>query len=191
MRIYFTDNTRPDARDIARLALSEAKELGQIASHVGFRTLEEGHPNSQARRQGFETSLEIKLDALTRDRGRKLRNGAPYGSEDFAATYDEWGFFLAAIYRIDPNARCGANWARDTAIYYDAKNFHDITGRTYDPSYPNHVEEFGDDYGYRNMRNQVGRRGAGRIHFEVAKHYDTEDPRTADFLRALQRGETF
>ena len=112
--------------------------------------------------------------------------------DGYAATYDEWGFFLAALYRMDEGARCAPNFKRDYAAYYDAADFHDKTGRTYDPAYPDYVERHGDDYGYRTGRALKGRRGAGRVHYDSsATRWATEDERTAEYLRDLHAGRIF
>lgn len=194
MRIHFTSSTadalQHNPRDIARAALRECHDAGTVAQHVGFKalTVHRGGP-------GFAYALEIQLDASTRDRGRRTGNSGSYGAMmdgSYSATYDEWGFFLAALYQMDEGARVAPNFKRDTAIYYDAADFHEKTGRTYDSAYPDYVERYGDDFDYRYGKNQIGRRGAGRIHHASnAMRYAAHAPRTADFLRKLQSGETF
>ena len=114
--------------------------------------------------------------------------------DGYAATYDEWGFFLAAMYRKDSGIRAMPNFKRDTAAYYDAEDFHFKTGHTYDATYPDYVERYGDEFPYKGARNQIGRRGAGRVHIDSPNYlvsYCKEDERTAEFLRALHAGETF
>lgn len=189
MRIHFTDAADNDPRDIARGALTEGHENGTIAKHVGFKTLtvHRGGP-------GFAYALEIQLDAGYRDRGRRAGNSGSYGAmqaeyDGYAANYDEWGFFLAAMYRKDSGIRVMPNFKRDTAAYYDAEDFHFKTGRTYDATYPDYVERYGDEFPYKGSRNQIGRRGAGRL--EASTYYAKGDYRTADYLRALHAGETF
>ena len=158
MRIHFTNSTI-DPMGTAVNALNECKAAGTVAGHVGFKTLTVHRGG-----EGFAYALEIQLEGIARDRGRRLGNGWRNGIDDnYTATYDEWGFFLAALYRMDEGARCAPNFKRDYAAYYDAADFHDKTGRTYDPAYPDYVERHGDDYGYRIGRNQIGRRGAGRF----------------------------
>lgn len=189
MRIHFTEaHDHPES--IAIAALTECQAAGTVAKHVRFKTL-------TARRggPGFAYALEIQLEAAARDRGRRAGNSGSYGAmrpeyDGYAATYDEWGFFLAALYRLDDKARCAPNFKRDIATYYDAADFHEKTGRTYDPAYPDYVERHGDDYGYRRGRGYKGRRGAGRVHYDsTMTRYAVEDERTADFLRQLHAGE--
>ena len=187
MRIHFTDSTI-DPMGIAVNALNECKAAGTVAGHVGFKTLtvHRGGP-------GFAYALEIQFEGMARDRGRRLGNGWRNGIDDnYAATYDEWGFFLAALYRMDEGARCAPNFKHYTALYYDAADFHDKTGRTYDAAYPDYVERHGDDYGYRSGRALIGRRGAGRVHYDSsATRWATEDERTAEYLRDLHAGRIF
>ena len=189
MRIHFTDIPhRPNPFEIARAALKECQTAGTVAGHVGFKTLTVHRGG-----EGFAYALEIQLEGTVRDRGRRLGNSGSYGAGDnYTATYDEWGFFLAALYRMDEGARCAPNFKHGTALYYDASDFHEKTGRTYDPAYPDYVERHGDDYGYRTGRALIGRRGAGRVHFDSsATRWATEDERTAEYLRDLHAGRIF
>ncbi len=191
MRIHFTEAHEQPAA-IAYAALTECQTAGTVAGHVGFKTLtvHRGGP-------GFAYALEIQLEGMTCDRGRRLGNSGSYGAmrpeyDGYAATYDEWGFFLAALYRMDEGARVAPNFKHDIAVYYDASDFHEKTGRTYDPSYPDHVERYGDDYGYRSGRGYKGRRGYGRVHYDSsATRWAKEDPRDAAWLRDFQAGRVF
>ena len=187
MRIHFTENHENPAA-IAYAALTECQTAGTVAGHVGFKTLTVHRGGN-----GFAYALEIQLEATTRDRGRRAGNSGSYGAgENYTATYDEWGFFLAALYRMDEGARCAPNFKRDLAIYYDASDFHEKTGRTYDPAYVDYGGQYGDDYCYRAGKKQIGRRGAGRVHYDnPATRWAKEDPRTADFLRDFQAGRIF
>lgn len=198
MRIHFTlPGTSPDfkietARDAAIRALHECKEAGTVARHVRFKTL-----TSHKGGGDFASALEIQLEAMTRDRGRRAGNSGSYGAmrseyDGYAATYDEWGFFLAALYRMDEDARCAPNFKRDIAHYYDAEDFHEKTGRTYDATYPAEVAQWGDLYRCRSGRNQIGRRGYGRVHVSQGSanpQWYTHDERTAEWLTQFQAGE--
>lgn len=188
MRIHIPTPAEIDPRNIAYNALRACHNAGTVAHHVGFKvlTVHRGGP-------GYAYALEIQFTATARDRGRRHGNSGSYGrGDDYTATYDEWGFFLAALYWMDEGARCAPNFKRDTATYLDASHFHEMTGRTYDPAYPDYVERHGDDYEYRQGRKQIGRRGAGRVHYDSpATRYATHDPRTADYLRKLHAGELF
>ena len=190
MRIHFPNHTNPATDkelpiNLAYAALRECKDAGTIAKHVDFKVL------ASRRRSGSGSALEVQLDAAVRDRGRRAGNSGSYGAgNNYAATHDEWGFFLAALYRL-----AGEDLIVGSAkypIYHDASDFHEKTGRTYDPAYVDYVERYGDDYLYRDGRNLIGRRGAGRVHYDsTATRYATEDPRTAAWLRDFQAGKTY
>ena len=199
MRLHFTlPLAGHSAYQLAVDALNECQDDGTVAQHVRFKTITEHRSGGD----GFIFALEVQLEASERDRGRRAGNSGSYGAStgwggdgSYAATYDEWGFFLAALYRRDPLMRCAPNFKRDYSQYRDAEDFHHKTGRTYDPSYPEYVEENGgDDYPRRSGRSQIGRRGAGRVHVEdttAVWSYAKDDERSAEWLRQLQAGEVY
>lgn len=186
MRLHLTDTYSVDATTLAHDALQACKDRGQIANHLHFKAL-------SIHRSSFgQCAIEIQFETFTRDRGRRQGNSGSYGAMEsgvYTATYDEWGFFLAELYRRDEGMRCGGvKWP----TYRDASDFHEQTGRTYDSAYPDHVERYGDDFGYRDGRNVIGRRGAGRVHYDSSRtRYATEDERTAEWIRSFQAGEVF
>lgn len=53
---------------------------------------------------------------LTGTSSRRPNSGRSGASDDYAATWDEWGMFFAHLYEIDPQMKC---WAYD-----DANDFH-------------------------------------------------------------------
>lgn len=196
MRLHFTlPLTGHSAYQIAVDALNECQDAGTIARHVWFKTITEHRSGGD----GFIFALEVQLETSERDRGRRAGNSGSYGAStgwggdgSYTATYDEWGFFLAALYRRDPKMRCAPNFKRDYAQYYDAEDFHHKTGRTYDPAYIDYVGQYGDDFMYRSGRNQIGRRGAGRVRYDSsATRLAKEDPRDAAWLRDFHAGEVF
>lgn len=202
MRIHFPNHDSKAPRIHAQQALDECKQNGTVARHVRFKTLE------TKQRRGTGSALEVQLEATQRDRGRRAGNSGSYGAmraeyDGYTATYDEWGFFLAALYRL-----AGDELIVGTPkfpVYADAEHFHHRTGRTYDADYPAELEaweeiedeehhDYGriDDYRYRSGRNQIGRRGAGRVHIENnGTRWAKLDPRTPEFLRQLHAGEMF
>lgn len=194
MRIHFPNHPAPtpDAwaktpRDLAIAALKECQAAGTVAPHVRFKMLE------TKQRRGTGSALEVQLEATQRDRGRRSGNSGSYGAMGdvtYAATYDEWGFFLAALYRLaGDDMVCGAP---KSPYYRDDEDFHEKTGHTYDPAYIDHVWKYGDDYPYRLGKNQIGRRGAGRAYYDDPRtRYAAKDPRTSNFLRQLHAGEVF
>jgi hypothetical protein len=70
-------------------------------------------------------AFDIKLEGSSKRRpnGGTSRGQASDLGTDYAATWDEWGVFLAAIYAVDPTAR---SWA-----YRDAEDFHWQTFRRF------------------------------------------------------------
>jgi hypothetical protein len=65
---------------------------------------------------------------LTGDSNRRP-NGGSYGAgNSYAATWDQWGVFLAKIFEIDPDASC---WA-----YENAADFHYKTSTRFAEGWP-------------------------------------------------------
>ena len=84
-------------------------------------------------------ALEVKLTGTS---SRRPNPGTGVGNSDgYAATWDEWGMFLAYLFEKDPKA---------TATYYeDADDFHWKTcgrfkGLTAPYQHPNHKWEYSD-----------------------------------------------
>ena len=216
----------------AHRALAECQKAGTIAEHVNFKTCD------IRGRRGPGIALEIQLEATRRDRGRRAGNTGRYGARTgyggdglYAATYDEWGFFIAALYRLARETKRNTAVVRrndgslvgmvDTdrlvgpgeffcgsakyKVYGDANHFHYLTGRTYDPTYPELLERWEaitdepdrnygkiDVFRYRSGRNQIGRRGAGRVHVENnGTRWAKLDIRSPEWLRRFQNGEVF
>jgi hypothetical protein len=81
---------------------------------------------SRSHQRAFEVTLRA---AAGKDRNGKVRRwpmGAPHGADTSsfkAATYDEWGYFIAEVYRKDPDAKVGpyadlADFTRQTRGAY-------------------------------------------------------------------------
>lgn len=147
-------------------ALDEQKNLGRIALHVSFKTLDEHR--SSIRPHAFE----VQLEADERDSGRRAGNSGSYGTmrpeaDGYAATYDEWGWLLAALYELDRDMVVGTP---KYPTYSDAADFHHSTAWTYDPERLLDALEHGDDpfpfvtgKAANTKRGYViGRRGADR-----------------------------
>lgn len=175
-------------------ALGSQKILGRIANHVGFKILE--HHGSTIR----EHAWEIQLEAFERDNGRRAGNSGSYGAmrpeyDGYAATFDEWGWLLAALYALDPQAHVGSP---EYPTYESAEHFHDRTAWTYNPeawlSYVNEWPTFADDrdpYPWITGRAaktkrgyMIGRRGADRA-AECPRWGGVEQPRTVAEVRAF------
>lgn len=95
MRIH-TSATEADVRAAAMVARATIARLSQHGS--------------RSREHAFEVILGGESS--------RARNGGRYGAETGgkAATWDQWGVFLAALYRTDPQLIC---WA-----YSSAHEFH-------------------------------------------------------------------
>lgn len=104
MRIH-TKLTRGEILD-ARTA------SGLTLGRVAFAKLEEHKSSSHAR--AFEVALTGSGPYRTQD------------GENLAATWDEWGAVMAAIFDADPDARMGGTAKRP--IYADRDHFHFATG---------------------------------------------------------------
>lgn len=169
MRIHTIIESSQPIRD----ALTEQKNLGRIASHVSFKTLDEHRSKSAPH------AFEIQLEAGERDNGRRAGNSGSYGAmraehDGYAATYDEWGWLLAALYTLDPEMIVGSP---KKPTYDGAEDFHTRTAWTYDPErWLAHVNEwpsFADERdpfpwitgrAAKTKRGfTIGRRGADRL----------------------------
>lgn len=68
-------------------------------------------------------SIDVTLTG-TSTRRPNPGQGGHYRSDDHAATWDEWGMFLAALFAIDPAAIVGTV---RSPIYAGADHFHAVT----------------------------------------------------------------
>jgi hypothetical protein len=146
-----------------RAALQRGKDRGIISQTVFFDRLrrfkpQASGPTARAIRTGFDVILQAWPDGL---HGRRSNTGYAGGSRDsLAATYDEWGHFIAALYELDPDAQIGQ--------YADRQHFNEITGDSYDPK--TFTEDFAacdghDPYPFvlgSVSNGRSGRVGAGR-----------------------------
>lgn len=69
-----------------------------------------------------DRAFEVKL---TGNSPRRPNGGVRPGTDDHAATWDEWGMFLAYLFKIDPNMVAGDS---GRPAYDGAENFHAATG---------------------------------------------------------------
>lgn len=89
---------------------------------AGYRTLTEHKSSSHPR--AFEV-------ALTGSSNSRPNSGTSGASDDYAATWDEWGAVMAAIFDADPDARMGGTAKRP--VYADRDHFHFATGDRFRP----------------------------------------------------------
>lgn len=141
-------------------AMAEAKRKGRIAKHVTFETLKAHNSRD------YDRSFEVRLEAYTKvdGDGRRYANSGSYGAATaYTATYDEWGWFLAELYEIDPYMRVGS---KSYPIYSSDDDFHERTGLSYHPQSLREAIADGDGDPYPFVVNrtggQAGRKGAGR-----------------------------
>lgn len=166
MRLHSDTLTLNDVR----AALSEAKaarnpwkgekEPGtKIAEHVSLKRLTQHRSTARA------NAFEVQLEAAQRDRGRRAGNSGSYGAmrpdaDGYAATHDEWGWLLAALYALDPEMIVGTP---KSPTYRDREQFDDRTAYHYSPHEWAEEAAFygGDPWPYVPSRNR-GRTGANR-----------------------------
>jgi hypothetical protein len=82
----------------------------------------------RATEHGSRTHARAFEVQLSDGAGNAWRNSGQYGAATWdgnAATWDEWGIFLAHLYGADPGARVGGSLKRP--IYADADDFHRVT----------------------------------------------------------------
>lgn len=105
MRIH-TNNL--DTGDAARI-LYALQRAGLVADHLHFHVLEQHGSRKR------DHALEVQLGTYTKVPGdlRSWKNSGTRGAESegwgegvYAATYDEWGYFLAALYLADSELWC-------------------------------------------------------------------------------------
>lgn len=85
-------------QDISK-ALQTAKQSGNVASHIHFESQSEHGSRSHAR------AFEIQLGTYSKLPGdkRRYKNSGQYGASNvYAATYDEWGYFIKELFVLDP-----------------------------------------------------------------------------------------
>ena len=111
MKLHTDTLTRTDLR----LILKAEKKAGRIADTVFFKVLTE---HGSRFRRG---SLEIQLASPTKDVGddrRTGRGGSHANGDGYAATFEEWGYLLAAVFSADEIALAGPY---SGAFDFDAK----------------------------------------------------------------------
>lgn len=91
-------------------ALTDVQAQNLVAPHVDFHELEEYGSRKRTR------AFEIRLGTYEKVRGDNRRwtnlgtrgaNSAANGEGVYAATWDEWGWFIARLFELDPEAIFG------------------------------------------------------------------------------------
>jgi hypothetical protein len=171
--------------DMVRGALDAEKRAGRIAPHVWFKVCRPFTPRSGG------DAVEVQLEAYTRDRGRRYGNGGSYGrGEEYAATYDEWGWFLQRLYSINERMVCGS---QKHPAYADRDDYERKTGATYRADLAELIARQGDPFPYVAGRNYIGRRGAGRLDASDPRHayWGKPQPRTVEWVEQFRAGEVY
>lgn len=121
MKLHTDTLTESDIRD----ALQKAKELGGVDGLVVFSELNER--GSRSRKGAFEVRLEWCGTKVKGD-GRRLTNSGSHGAgQDYAAFYSEWGWFLAEVFDMDPEATLDRYDGRDSFHQITRHQFHHAT----------------------------------------------------------------
>lgn len=103
MRLHSNIHTWQSVHD----ALTRAKRSGKVPEHVHFEQLTEHGSRKRS------TAFEIKLATYTKEPGdgRRRPNTGNRGTDIsdglWAATYDEWGWFIAELFAHDKVAVFG------------------------------------------------------------------------------------
>lgn len=211
MRIHTNRLVTQDFAD----ALASEQAAGRIALSVYFEKL------SKHRSQSHDYAFEIQLRADRRLPGegrRRPNTGASYqtpcpkdarcgrtaghhgscdwASGEYAATYDEWGWLMAALYELDPKAVWGTV---KFPQYADREDFDQKTALTYHPQALLDALETGtsgfqvdpetkamtfDPYPWVG-RQEIGRQGANR--HAVKRPGDRWYPRTVGYAHQNTR----
>ena len=117
MKLHSNTLTRKDVRE----ALAESKAAGLIDPAVGFEMLED--KGSRSHSHAFEVQLGWYGEKIKGD-GRRYKNSGKNGSDTvYAATYDEWGHFIADLMDRDHDAVFGS--------YKGYQGFHEATNWQY------------------------------------------------------------
>ena len=90
-----------------RKILAAAIDVGKVAPDVDFVVGPEPH-GSRKRALAFEVQLGTHNSSSGPTRSRHYKNSGVNGAGNcYAASYDEWGWFLAALFEVDPDAIAG------------------------------------------------------------------------------------
>lgn len=101
------------------LTYSDIYRATNAAEMVGVSVSITAH-GSRSRATAFDVTL-----TGTSSRRPNPGTGGRYPSDDHAATWDEWGMFLAALFNADPNAFAGS---AAHPVYANRDHFHAVTG---------------------------------------------------------------
>ncbi len=118
--------------------LQRAKNKGRVANDIIFATLDwhgsQTHPRAWEIQLGTHDKYSLPAGTVDqrgrRQHVRRYKNSGNQGASSglWAATWHEWGWFIAEIFAADPRARLGnREWG-----YQNPADFHAKTGNTFD-----------------------------------------------------------
>lgn len=103
-------------------ALNRAKEAGKVTRDIYF--VQKNGAGSRSRRAGYEIQLGTDDKTSGPTNSRRFKNSGWTGADTvYAATYDEWGWFIAQLFEVDPDAIFGN--------YKGVEDFHEQTKNAY------------------------------------------------------------
>ena len=106
--------------------LRQLRQAGTIASGVDLLILNSASSRSHDRR--IDLSLGLMAKDATHRRARN-RMGADDGGYPYAATYDDWGWFISGVFDADPTAKfVGAYNGREDFDTRTWQAFTTVTG---------------------------------------------------------------
>lgn len=186
-------------------ALKAEQAAGRIARSVGFKIL------TQHRSQSRATAFEVQLESVGKVAGDGRRVGASgayvnsQGSNLYAATFDEWGFLLSALFDLDNDLTC--------TYYKSAADFDERTGHWYSADLADSIanaegsDDCGDPMPWVSCQRsggseprvgKIGKVGSIRRYSDYeydqlsrhAANYAMHAPRTSAEVRAFQRRDS-
>lgn len=87
-------------------ALRAAKTAGKVTHDIYF--VQFNASGSRSRARGFDIQLGTDDRTTGPTKSRRYKNSGKYGADAiWAATYDEWGWFIAYLFDTDPDATFG------------------------------------------------------------------------------------
>ena len=87
-------------------ALHKVKQEGHVTDDIHFVEFDEGRSRTHQYRYEIQLGTYDKTTGPTRS--RRFKNTGQYGAgQVWSATYDEWGYFIEQIFRMDPGAKFG------------------------------------------------------------------------------------
>ncbi|MDG6938495.1 MAG: hypothetical protein JRN42_08185 [Nitrososphaerota archaeon] len=146
MKLHTSTLTLDDIYD----ALNSAKKTGRVAEDVFFVQLKKRGSNS--RFGGYLIHLGTYEQGSGPTTSRHRKNSGKYGPTTdglWAASYDEWGWFIAGIFDRDPEAIFGQYQGRwDFNRQTDNKYLLQEEESSHDPFDPEEYEPPAERYGY-------------------------------------------